>query len=170
MNDPEAKAFIALVESQADLARLTAGPANIPPERLAALRTAYDKAMADPGLRAKAEKAGRPIEALSGKDVEQRIRTALNQPPRTIALIKQAMSAEGVTVEVKGKIKSLADRNKEFKLTTADGKTIAGEISGSRTKISIKGSTAKRDDLKVGMSCTMISDQGAAEADALTCN
>ena len=170
VTDADAKAFIALVESQGDLARLTAGPPGIPEDRLAALREAYDKAVADPELKAKAEKAGRPLEPRSGKDVETRIKAALNQPPKTIALIKQAMSAEAPTVEVKGKIESLADRNKEFKLTTSEGKSVSGEISGSRTKVTINGAQAKRDDLKVGMTCTIVSDQGAAEAAAVTCN
>lgn len=170
VTDPDAKTFIALVESQGDLARLTAGPPGIPEDRLAALRQAYDQAMADPELQAKAKRAERPIEARSGKDVEQRIKIALNQPPATVALVKEAMSAEGATAEVRGKIESLADRNKEFKLKTADGKTVSGEISGSRTKISIKGAASKRDQLKVGMACTVVSEEGAAEAKAVACN
>jgi hypothetical protein len=134
------------------------------------LRTAYDKAMADPELQEKAKKVGRPLDPLPGAEVEKKIKAALNQPPKTIALLKDAMSAKAETAEVKGKIESLADRNKLFKLKTADGKTINGEISGSRTKISIKGATAKRGDLKVGMSCTVESEEGASEAVTVACN
>ncbi len=94
----EAKTFINLIESQGDLARLTAGPPGIPEDRLAALRLAYEKAMADPELRAKAEKVEKPIEARPGEVVEQRIRAALNQPPSTVELIKDAMSTEGSSV------------------------------------------------------------------------
>jgi tripartite-type tricarboxylate transporter receptor subunit TctC len=169
VSDPDAKRFIALVQSQGDLARLTAGPAGIPQDRLQALRQAYDKAMQDPDLQEKAKKAGRPIEALTGQEVEARIKEALNQPSATVALIQEAMSAEAPRAEVKGKLDSLADSNKSFKLKTADGKVVSGEISGSRTKLAINGSPAKRDALKTGMQCTLVSHEGSAEAVSLMC-
>ncbi len=93
VTDPTAKAFIALVESQGDLARLTAGPPGIPEDRLAALRDAYRKAMADPELQEKAVKGGRPVEPLVGEDVAKKIRAALAQPPQTVTLLKAAMAA-----------------------------------------------------------------------------
>ena len=40
ITDPKAKALIALIQSQGEIARVTAGPPDIPPDRLAALRTA----------------------------------------------------------------------------------------------------------------------------------
>jgi hypothetical protein len=97
------------------------------------------------------------------------VKQALNQPPATVALIKEAMSAEAPRAEFKGKIDSLADSNKSFKFKTADGKTISGEISGSRTKITIHGAQAKRDALKAGMHCTLGSLEGSTEAVSLTC-
>ncbi len=93
VTDPTAKAFIALVESQGDLARLTAGPPGIPEDRLAALRDAYRKAMVDPELQEKALKGGRPVEPLIGEDVAKKISAALAQPPQTVALLKAAMAA-----------------------------------------------------------------------------
>ncbi len=94
VTDPTAKAFIALVESQGDLSRLTAGPPGIPEDRLAALRDAYRKAMADPELLAKTNKAEKPIEALVGEDVAKKIKAALEQPPKTVEMLKAAMSAK----------------------------------------------------------------------------
>ena len=94
VTDPTAKAFIALVESQGDLSRLTAGPPGIPEDRLAALRNAYRKAMADPELLAKTNKAEKPIEALVGEDVAKKIKAALEQPPKTVEMLKAAMSAK----------------------------------------------------------------------------
>jgi tripartite-type tricarboxylate transporter receptor subunit TctC len=52
----EAKEVVALMESQAEIARLTAGPPAIPAGRLAALRVAYKAALDNPELRAKARK------------------------------------------------------------------------------------------------------------------
>jgi len=48
---PEGKALIALISSQAELSRFTAGPPEIPPARLAVLRNAYKQALEDPELR-----------------------------------------------------------------------------------------------------------------------
>jgi putative tricarboxylic transport membrane protein len=168
VSDPDAKAFIALVQSQGDLSRLTAGPAGIPADRLAALRDAYRKSMEDPKLQADIKKAGRPLEPLVGEEVAKRIEAALTQPPKTIALLKETMSQKAPTVGVEGTISSLADRNKKFVLKTGSG-TVSGEISGSRTKITIKGAAAKRGDLKVGMTCTVVSDKGATEAKTVAC-
>ena len=43
VSDPTAKKLVALIRSQGDISRLTAGPPGIPPDRLDALRTAYRK-------------------------------------------------------------------------------------------------------------------------------
>jgi tripartite-type tricarboxylate transporter receptor subunit TctC len=94
ISDPGASALIALVQSQGDIARLTAGPPEIPADRLAALREAYKQAMQDPELQAKAEKLERPVDPAFGEDVLRLVQAALNQTPETIALLKEAMSAK----------------------------------------------------------------------------
>ena len=88
VSDPTAKALIALVQSQGDIARLTAGPPYIPADRLAALRDAYRKAMEDPELQAKAEKMERPVDPAYGDDVLKMVQAALNQSPETVVLLK----------------------------------------------------------------------------------
>jgi tripartite-type tricarboxylate transporter receptor subunit TctC len=86
----EGKALIALVHSQAEISRLTAGPPNIPAARLEYLRAVYRKALEDPDLRSQATKGGdRPIEPLYGEDVAQRVREALNQPPELVDFIRE---------------------------------------------------------------------------------
>ena len=55
---------IALVESQSNISRLTAGPTGIPADRLAALRDAYKAATTDPEFLKKAESLGLPIDPL----------------------------------------------------------------------------------------------------------
>src|SRR5258705_11776535 len=87
LTDPKAKTLIALIQSQGDIARLTAGPPNIPADRLAALREAYKKALEDKELQAKAEKLERPVEPAYGEDVLASIKTALNQTPDTVAVL-----------------------------------------------------------------------------------
>jgi tripartite-type tricarboxylate transporter receptor subunit TctC len=93
VTDPKAKTLIALIQSQGDIARLTAGPPGIPADRLAALRDAYRKALEDKELQAKAEKLERPVEPAYGDDVLNAIKEALNQTPETIAVLKEALKA-----------------------------------------------------------------------------
>ncbi len=168
VSDPTAKAFIALVQSQGDLSRLTAGPPDIPADRLKALRDAYTRAMADPELKAKVATLGRPLEPFTGEEVARRIDEALHQPSSTIALLKQAMEQKAPVREVKGKIESLNEGNKQINLATDSG-TVSGEVSGSRTSLTINGSPGNRADLKTGMSCTLKVEEGATEIKSLDC-
>ena len=91
VTDPGARALIALIQTQCDVSRLTAGPPDIPPDRLAALRTAFRMAMEDKELLAKAEKLGLPIDPAYGETVLAMVRDALNQSPETVALLAEAL-------------------------------------------------------------------------------
>jgi putative tricarboxylic transport membrane protein len=91
VTDPGAKALIALIQTQCDVSRLTAGPPDIPPDRLAALRTAFRMAMKDKELLAKTEKLGLPIEPAYGDTVLQMVKEALKQSPETIARLADAL-------------------------------------------------------------------------------
>lgn len=83
----EARSLIALIDSQAEIGRLTAGPPDIPAERLAILRAAYKGAMDDPAMQEQAAKGEKPVEPLYGEDVATRIRAALDQTPEMAAFI-----------------------------------------------------------------------------------
>jgi tripartite-type tricarboxylate transporter receptor subunit TctC len=91
VDDPPARALIALIQTQCDVSRLTAGPPDIPPDRLAALRTAFRMAMEDKELLAKTEKLGLPIEPAYGDTVLQMIKEALKQSPETVALLADSL-------------------------------------------------------------------------------
>ena len=91
VKDPTALSLIALVQSQGDIARLTAGPPDIPQPALDALRDAYRKALGDKELQEKAAKLERPVEPGFGDDVLKSITAALKQSPETIALLTQAL-------------------------------------------------------------------------------
>ena len=88
--DPNELRLLGLVETMAELGRLTAGPPNIPPGRLAALRRAFLAAARDPRLLAEAERLAIPIEAGPGEEVETKIRLILDQPPDLIELLRRA--------------------------------------------------------------------------------
>jgi tripartite-type tricarboxylate transporter receptor subunit TctC len=94
VKDPKGLTFLSLIQSQGDIARLTAGPPGIPEDRLAALRDAYKKALDDPELRAKAEKLNIPIDPAYGEEVLKLVKEALNQAPDVVAVLKNALEAK----------------------------------------------------------------------------
>ncbi|HEX2725062.1 MAG TPA: tripartite tricarboxylate transporter substrate-binding protein [Beijerinckiaceae bacterium] len=175
VTDPTGKKLIALVQSQGDIARLTAGPPGIPADRLEALRAAYKKAMEDKDLQAKAEKLERPVEPAYGEDVAKAVREALSQTPETVAVLKAAMEkkdapAAAAAPAMKGTIAELKDGNRKLVLKLADGKTFEAEISGSRTEITVAGQKSDRNGIKAGMTCSVDAPSSGAEAKAIACN
>jgi tripartite-type tricarboxylate transporter receptor subunit TctC len=94
VKDEQGRRLLALLEALSDLGRLTAGPPGIPADILQVLRDAHEKAIKDPELIAEAMKLNIPVKFGSGDFVTQRIREALTQTPETVALLKQAASAQ----------------------------------------------------------------------------
>ena len=93
VTDPRFTPLLELTESVAVLGRLTAGPPDIPADRLALLRDVYMKVAADPEFLEQAAALNIPIQPSRGEAVEQRIRSALNQPPETTAELKRVIEA-----------------------------------------------------------------------------
>jgi tripartite-type tricarboxylate transporter receptor subunit TctC len=98
----DAKAVVALIQCQAELARLTAGPPDIPAARLEALRTAYRAALESPALQAEAAQANRPVMPYAvGDTVADEIDAALDQSPETIDAIAATFLENPPTVMAK---------------------------------------------------------------------
>jgi tripartite-type tricarboxylate transporter receptor subunit TctC len=170
ITEPDGQAIVALIQSQGDLARLTAGPPGIPEDRLAALRDAYRKALEDKELQAKAEKLERPVEPAYGDDVLKAIQAALDQKPEMIALLKSALEKkEPPPPATKGTISEWDGRTK-LTLKLADGKTFDAAVSGSRTEVTIAGQKSARENIKVGMICEVAAPSSGAEAKTIACN
>jgi tripartite-type tricarboxylate transporter receptor subunit TctC len=91
VDSEDGKKAIALVESQSNISRLTAGPPGIPEDRLAALRDAYKAATSDPEFLKKAESLGLPIDPLIGDDVRAAVVKAMDQTPDMVAFLKEAL-------------------------------------------------------------------------------
>ena len=94
VKDQKALDLIALVQSQGDIARLTAGPPAIPADRMKVLIVAYKKAMEDKELQSRAEKLERPVEPAYGEDVAKAIAKALNQSEETKQLLAEALKSD----------------------------------------------------------------------------
>ena len=176
VTEPAGKQLVALIQSQGDIARLTAGPPGIPKDRLETLRTAYRQALEDKELQAKAEKLERPVEAAIGDDVAAAVKEALNQTPDTIAALKLAMTAAkdappaAGAAATKGTIAELQDDARKVVFKLSDGKTFEAAVSGSRTEITVAGKKGDRKDLKSGMTCTVDAPSSGAEAKTIACN
>jgi len=153
VTDPDGKALVALIHSQGEIGRLTAAPPGIPAERVQALRDAYRKALDDKELQTRAEKLGRPVEPAVGVQVEKMVKEALNQSPKTVALLKTALEAKAPMAKASGALLEVKDKGRKIVFKGSDGKPVESEPSGSRTKITIAGKEAKRGDLKAGMNC-----------------
>jgi tripartite-type tricarboxylate transporter receptor subunit TctC len=152
--DDRGRSLVALIESQGTLGRLTAGPPGIPQERLRILREAYGKALSDPELVKEAGKLGIPIAPAVGGEVARMINAALNQSPRTVALIGEVMNIEIPTVRVRVQLLEVSDKGKKIRFMSGEEKT-KSKVSGSRTKVVIGGKEADRKNLKSGMLCTI---------------
>ena len=118
------------------------------------LRDAYMAVMEDPDFLAEAEKLGIPIDPARGDKVAEMVTAALNQSPETVRIIAAALGTEAPMESVTSKIISLEDGNKQVGFTGASG-DMTGEVSGSRTALTINGAEADRKALAVGMDCTM---------------
>ena len=90
----ESKKVIALIESQATIARLTAGPPGIPEDRVQALVDAYGKATSDPEFLEKAKALKLPVEPLAGQAVADAVAAAMQPSPDLIAFLKEMMKKE----------------------------------------------------------------------------
>lgn len=87
VDEPAAARVAALIGHGATLGRLTAAPPGVPAERLAALRSAYLRTLADPELLREAHGMKLPIDALDGAGVELRIHAALADPASVAPLL-----------------------------------------------------------------------------------
>ncbi len=149
----DAQSIAALIGSQGELARLTAGPPGIPADRLGALRAAYKSALNDPDFRAKAKKIGRPVDPLFGEDVAKKIKAALQQSPKTVALVRKILNVKAPSIKVGPIAIEVQKKGRYIVFAGAGGKKVKSKVSGSRTKIKIAGKKANRKKLKTGMKC-----------------
>jgi tripartite-type tricarboxylate transporter receptor subunit TctC len=83
-----------MIAAESAVSRLTAGPPGISAERLELLRAVFNKAMTDPQLLADARKMAAPIAPAGGREVQQIILAALQQPPQNLQLLAQAVKVD----------------------------------------------------------------------------
>lgn len=164
----DAKAVVKLMIAQGNLARVTAGPPDIPADRLEALRTAYREAVESKEIREQAAKAKRDFHPAYGEEVTQMIRAALEQPPAVVAMLRKLEEAAGIVVKHTGPLTQIKNGGREL-VINYQGQEVSAKVSGSRTEVMVGGQKAKRDAIQMGMTCTFTYTAPGQEAKQVDC-
>jgi tripartite-type tricarboxylate transporter receptor subunit TctC len=82
-NNEVEKAFLGVFNVTAEVGRSLATPPGIPPERLAALRGAYQAMVADPAFLADIKKLGIELDLLPGAELQEVIGASMKMSPQT---------------------------------------------------------------------------------------
>ena len=90
VSDPEARKVIEFASAGAAIGRALIAPPGIPADRLAALRAAFDKMVADPAFLAEAERRNLEIDPTSGVELQGVITKILGAEP---AIVERATAA-----------------------------------------------------------------------------
>lgn len=91
-DNEDARAVARLLNSQSELGRLTAGPPDIPADRLKVLRAAYRGVLESEAFLVDARKLDLPIVPLYGDAIRDKVVEALDQPPAVRELLKEITS------------------------------------------------------------------------------
>ncbi len=84
-SEPE-RAALRLLGSTAALSRPLLGPPDMPADRIATLRAAFDATMKDPGFLAEAKKAKMDIKPVPGVEVQRIVEALVRSRPEDVAL------------------------------------------------------------------------------------
>ena len=82
VTDPSKRKTLELIFDQMDFGRPYLMPPGVPPERLAAMRAAFDATMKDPDFLSDAKRAQLPINPMSGADVQSEVEQLYKVPER----------------------------------------------------------------------------------------
>jgi tripartite-type tricarboxylate transporter receptor subunit TctC len=91
--DPTAKKALVFLSSGAAIGRALLAPQNIPADRLAALRSAFDKLVVDPEFLADAKKRDIYINPTPGVEVQQTSDAIIHTPKDVVALTAKAFDS-----------------------------------------------------------------------------
>lgn len=87
------KQVVRLIVSRQTMARPFAAPPDVPADRVAALRAAFDATMKDKDFLAEADKLKLEIEPVSGAEVQKLIEDLYKSSPEVLARAKEVMAA-----------------------------------------------------------------------------
>jgi tripartite-type tricarboxylate transporter receptor subunit TctC len=173
----EQRDIIELIISPQLMGRPILTTPGVPKDRLAALRAAFDKTMADPEFNALAKKQTLEVGAVSGERIEQLINKLYALPKPLVEKASLAISKTDKleitkkkpdVTTVKTKIEAVKNGGRELSFK-AKGHTDTVTLSGSRSKVTFAGQEGSRDKLKPGMACEVTYAGDKSEATLIAC-
>lgn len=172
----EATAWFNMLMGVRVMGRPFAVAAGVPADRVTALRAAFIATAKDPALQAEAKKLKRDVDLVTGEEIQTIVNNMAATPKPILARLDDMLKFKGPTQTAKveqpkftGKISKVIEGGRKIAISVG-GKDMETGISGSRTKITVAGKPAKRDDFKAGMECTVtLPNEGAKEAALVAC-
>jgi tripartite-type tricarboxylate transporter receptor subunit TctC len=92
-SDAQAQRGLEFISAAAAIGRALLAPQDVPPERLAALRAAFDKVVTDPAFLADAAKRSLSIEPTPGNEVQRTSDAIIHTPREVVDLTAKAFNA-----------------------------------------------------------------------------
>ena len=89
--DPQQTAALKLIFGRQTIARPYAAPPGLPPERVAALRKAFDDTMKDPAFLEEAQKTALEVQPVSGQEVQALVAEIYRSSPAVVKIAADAV-------------------------------------------------------------------------------
>ena len=168
------KAVLKLIFARQAWGRPFLAPPGVPADRAKALQAAFMATMSDPDFVADAKKQKLELAPISGEEVARLISTVVASPQDIVKAATEARESIGNIEISKIEIAAVLLKGAVTKVVKG-GRTIhigddTAKISGSRTKVTIKGQPGDRGAITVGMTCTAdLKGESGSEAKTVSC-
>jgi hypothetical protein len=156
---PQARETMDFLISRQYIGRPFVAPPNTPADRVAALRTAFEKTMTDPAFIADAKKSQLEVNWISGEKAQAHVAKMLATPQKVQDAANEATQMKDGVIQASlkwltAKDAELTGVKKSAVAFKHDGKVVNANLED--TKITVAGSEAKPDDLKAGQVCEIV--------------
>jgi tripartite-type tricarboxylate transporter receptor subunit TctC len=95
VTDPDSKRIVGIVASMSPLGRGLVAPPEMPRDRVATLRAAFDKMVKDPGFLEDAKKRNLDVNPLGGTELQRIMGETLKISPELADKARKAIMGEG---------------------------------------------------------------------------
>ena len=169
------KRLFELLFAAKDMGRPFAMAPGVPAERVAAIRTAFNKMAADKDFLELAKRQKRDVDLVTGERIQKIVARMSAAPKSLLAKLEDLQKYKGI--KQKAVVKYFKHSGKVVKIKRGwrqisidyKGKKVKARVSGSKTKVTIDGKAAKRKAVKVGMTCTFDYPGSGTRARAVDC-
>ena len=173
VKDEEQKKILATVFMSYEFGRAFLTTPGAPPERIAALRAAFEATMKDKEFLAEADAARLEVSPVSAARLQALVEEAYNLPPSLIARAAALQKPEaGNQVHFKTVRATLgaSGQGARMGINVIGGGAQTIVVDDGRTKITLSRREARRDELKPGMVCAVAYLGEGTTAKAVECD